>query len=98
SSRTGGPRLTPHPYDLRRPWLAIGWFGVALLIYLSLMRDPPTIPVEQGDKLEHIAAYAVLMGWFAQIALAAPRRLLTAIALVGLGIALEFAQRATGYR
>lgn len=86
------------PLVLRRTWLAIGWFGVALLTYLSLMPDPPGLDIEQGDKLEHIAAYGLLMLWFAQLAVAWNRRLMTATALIGLGVGLEYAQRATGYR
>jgi VanZ family protein len=83
---------------LRRMWIAIGWFGIGLLIYLSLMRDPPGIDIAQGDKLEHIAAYATLMFWFAQLTDSGARRLAIALELVALGVGLEFAQRETGYR
>ena len=62
------------------------------------MPEPPRLDIEQGDKLQHLAAYGSLMLWFAQIAVARKPRLRTAVALVGLGIALEYAQRATGYR
>jgi VanZ family protein len=79
-------------------WIAIGWFGIGLVIYLSLMRDPPGIDIEQGDKLGHIAAYATLMFWFAQLTDSWARRVVIAIALVALGVGLEFAQRETGYR
>ncbi len=84
--------------SVRRAWWAIGWFGVALVIYLSLIPDPPSIDVAGGDKLEHIAAYAVLMFWFAHLGASVRDRSLTAVALVLLGVAIEFAQRATGYR
>ena len=86
------------PDTLRRWWLGIGWLGVALVIYLSLMRNPPQIDIAQSDKVEHAAAYALLMCWFAQVSLALDRRVLIAAALVALGIAIEYAQRATGYR
>ena len=91
------------PYDevsqfMRRAWWAVGWFGVGLCIYLSLMHNPPTLDVVEGDKLQHIAAYAVLMGWFAQLTSAPRERRLTALALLGLGVAIEFAQLASGYR
>lgn len=83
---------------LRHAWLALGWAGVAAIVYLSLMPNPPELGVEQGDKLEHVAAYGCLMFWFAQVFVARSSRWTVALALVALGVALEFAQRATGYR
>ena len=83
---------------MQRAWLAVGWFGIALLIYLSLMPNPPEIDIVQGDKLEHIAAYGTLMFWFAQVPIMRDRRLITALVLFGLGVVLEFVQGATGYR
>ena len=83
---------------LKRIWLAIGWIGVGAVIWLSLMPEPPRLDVEQGDKLQHLAAYGSLMLWFAQVAVARHLRLQTALGLVALGVALEFVQRATGYR
>ena len=86
------------PVLLRRCWIAIGWFGVALLLYLSLMPGPPEIPVEQGDKLGHILAYATLTYWWAQLLVTSPQRLRLAAALLALGIAIEFVQGWTGWR
>ena len=83
---------------VRRAWWAVAWFGIGLLLYLSLMPNPPSLDVAEGDKFQHIAAYATLMLWFAQMLPERGKRLRTAAALVGLGIALEFAQGATGYR
>ena len=83
---------------LRRAWWAVGWFGVALCIYLSLMPSPPSLDVTQGDKFQHIAAYGMLMLWFVQLAGDGRRRQITAVALLALGIAIEFAQLASGYR
>lgn len=83
----------------RRPlWLAIGWALMLLVIYLSLIPAPPSIPGEEGDKIGHVLAYATLMMWFSQLYAGLPRRLLLALAFVALGIALEFVQRETGYR
>jgi hypothetical protein len=65
---------------------------------LSLMPDPPSIGVEQGDKIGHMAAYAALMLWFAQLQRHGRTRLPMAIRLIALGIALEFAQEWTGVR
>jgi VanZ family protein len=90
--------VTDPTFLVRRAWWAIGWFGIALAIYLSLMHNPPTLDVEQGDKLQHLAAYGMLMLWFSQLSLDAGWRRLTALALVALGIAIEFAQLATDYR
>lgn len=83
----------------RRPlWLAIGWALILLVIYLSLIPAPPSIPGEEGDKIGHVLAYATLMMWFLQLYAGLPRRLVLALAFVALGIALEFVQRDTGYR
>lgn len=78
-------------------WLGVGWFGVALLIYLWLTPSPPEIPVEQGDKIGHVAAFAVLMLWWAQLYFARSRWLIAA-GLLALGVGLEFVQERTGYR
>jgi VanZ family protein len=87
------PRLV-----LRRTWFAIGWLGIAAVIYLSLTPNPPKLDLEHGDKLQHLAAYGSLMLWFAQLAVDRNRRLWTGIALIGLSVGLEFAQLAVGYR
>jgi VanZ family protein len=86
-----------HP-PLERAWLAVGWLGVVAVVWLSLMPEPPRLDMVQGDKLQHLAAYGSLMLWFAQVAVARHPRMRAAILLVALGVALEFAQRATGYR
>jgi VanZ family protein len=83
---------------LRALWLALGWFGVALTIYLSLTPDAPDIGVEQGDKLGHLLAYGTLMLWFAQLSAHPRRRRATAGLLVALGVTLELAQGQTGWR
>jgi VanZ family protein len=83
---------------MRRLWLALGWGLVLLVIYLSLTPAPVQIEVEQGDKFGHIFAYAALMSWFANLYETPVRRLQFAIGFVALGVALEFAQRETGYR
>jgi VanZ family protein len=84
--------------QLRSLWLAIGWLGVGLTIYLSLIPGPPTLDVEQGDKIEHLVGYALLTVWFAQLAAEPRRRWLTAGLLVALGVGLECAQGLTSWR
>lgn len=46
-------------------WRALGWTLVVFVIYASLTPAAPSIPVEAGDKLGHILAYATLMVCFA---------------------------------
>lgn len=84
--------------SLRTPWLGAGWLGVAVVTYFTLVPDPPRINMEQGDKLQHLVAYASLMAWFAQVQTGGAERRITALLLVAMGIALEFAQGLTGYR
>jgi len=86
------------PLVLRRAWFVIGWIGVAAVIYFSLTPEPPRLDIEQGDKLQHLAAYGTLMLWFGQAVVNGTQRRWTAIALVTLGVGLEFAQLATAYR
>jgi VanZ family protein len=84
---------------LKRAWIVIGWAGVAGVSVLSLIPNPPQlVPVDQGDKVEHIVAFGGLMFWFAQLYLERRGRLATALLLATLGITIEFAQRETGYR
>lgn len=84
---------------VRKIWVGLAWCGVALIIFLSLTPSPPDIDLGRfGDKYEHVAAYALLMLWFCQAYLAHAQRRRTSLLLVALGIALEFAQRATGLR
>jgi hypothetical protein len=63
-------------------WLATGWLLVASIIYLSLAPAPPSIDLPEGDKLEHVLAYAVLMFWFAQMYYRTRSRLLFAVGFI----------------
>ncbi|MBI3370982.1 MAG: VanZ family protein [Betaproteobacteria bacterium] len=83
---------------LRKLWLAIGYALVAAIVYLSLTPRPPTLDIEQGDKLGHLLAYGTLMFWFCQLYAARRSRIAHALAFTAMGVALEYAQRATGYR
>ena len=71
---------------------------ILLVIWLSLTPSPIEIPVEQGDKFGHLAAYGTLMFWFSQLDARRRTRLRYATGFVALGIALEFAQGRTDYR
>lgn len=86
------------PALLRRFWLGNGWFGIALLFYLSLTPQPPEISVEHGDKFGHALAYAMLMYWWAQLLVSTRQRRWLVAGLIGLGIAIEYVQGWTGLR
>jgi VanZ family protein len=81
----------------RRAGLAIGWAAVAVVVYLSLTPSPPDSGIDGGDKLGHFLAYAALAGWFGRF-YAGWTRAAYALGFVAMGIALEFAQGALGYR
>lgn len=86
-------------HKLRKAWLLLGWFWVAVVTYISLIPNPPEpVRFENIDKLEHALAYCLLMLWFAQVYLGRVRRLFAASLLVAMGIAIEALQGMTGYR
>ena len=62
------------------------------------MPKPPTIDVDQGDKLGHFAAYGLLLFVFCQIYDQSRTRLVYAAGFIAMGVALEYLQRMTGYR
>ena len=79
-------------------WLLLGWMLVFFIVYESLTPSPVEIPVEQGDKLGHMAAYLALMSWFANIYEDTAERIACALGCIALGVGLEFAQRLTATR
>lgn len=82
-----------------RTWVSIGFGMVVMLVMLSLMPAPPVpIAFEGSDKMEHFAAYALLMGWFMQIYEQPALRARIAFALMGLGFAIEILQGLGGIR
>ena len=95
-----GRAQRPHQARLKlRPLaVAFGWALVATIVWLSVTTTPPQIPVEQGDKFGHALAYGSAMFWFCQLYPRLGTRLAYAGGLVAMGIALEFVQRALGYR
>jgi VanZ family protein len=83
---------------LRNFWLTIGWLLVVLVLYLSLAPIGVVIPGQQGDKVGHCIAYASLMLWFAQIYVTFKGRRQLAVALLALGVGIEFIQYFLPYR
>jgi VanZ family protein len=78
--------------------LAVGWTLVAAIIWLSLTPKPVEIALEHGDKLGHFGAYSAAMFWFCLLYRRWWTQLAYALGFSAMGVALEFAQRATGYR
>jgi len=77
---------------IARLWRAARWLGVAAALVLSL--TPPVLHESgHGDKIVHLAGYAVLMFWWAQIVV--HRRWRLALAVVLLGAAIELLQGLT---
>lgn len=82
---------------LRRAWLVGGAAFVLLVIYLSLTPEPLQVPNVGPFKAGHMAAYAWLMLWFAQLT-SLRRRAGIGIALALMGVVLEYLQDYTGHR
>jgi len=83
---------------LRSLWLAAGWAMVAAIVYGSVMHSPPSLGFAQGDKIEHLGSYGLVMFWFCQLYAGRRIRLGYALGFVALGVALEFVQGWLGYR
>jgi VanZ family protein len=62
------------------------------------MPAPPEIDLEEGDKLGHFAGYGLLMFCFAFLHTSRKTQIGYAAGFIAMGIALEFAQGALGYR
>jgi VanZ family protein len=81
---------------LQKLWRVGGWLGVVVTLVVSLM--PPVLN-ESGthtDKLVHLAGYAVLMFWWAQLVV--ERRWGLALAVMLFGISIELLQGLTPNR
>jgi VanZ family protein len=75
-----------------------GWLYAAAIVWLSLTPSPPHIDIANGDKLGHVLAYGGLMFWFCWLYRDWKTRIAFGVGWIALGVALEFVQRATGYR
>ena len=77
---------------IARLWKAVGWLGVAAALVLSL-GHPVLDEGGHRDKVMHLAGYAVLMFWWAQVV---PRqRWKLAVAVILFGAAIELLQGLT---
>ena len=75
-------------------WLTIGYVLIALVITLSLISDPVDLGMNfpNQDKVYHAFAYFALMAWFSQIYHGRFQRIKIALALILMGVSLEYIQ------
>lgn len=83
---------------MRLAALAGGWLWAATLAWLSLTPSPPDPGIVYGDKIGHFLAYGALMFWFGLLYRDPKPRIAYGVLWIGMGVALEFAQGAAGYR
>ena len=78
---------------IRSLWLLAAWLGVVAAFVFSLSPATAHTPfIQHGDKLMHLASYATLMFWWAQLYIVPRQRLALAVALILLGIGIELLQ------
>ncbi len=73
-------------------WLGLWLLGWVLCVVLSLMSGLHLPGPAHSDKLGHFLAYFTLTAWAVWTFRARRSHLFAALALVGLGLAMEFAQ------
>jgi VanZ family protein len=83
---------------VRRLWRIAGVILIAAIWILSLAPALPHTGIEHGDKFGHALAYIVLTWWWGQLSTAFRTRALMAVAFALMGVAIEYAQGATGWR
>ena len=78
---------------MRSLWLLAGWLGVVAAFVFSLNPATAHAPLfAHSDKLTHLASYATLMLWWAQLFTTRKQRLALATTFVLLGILIEVLQ------
>ena len=74
-------------------WLGIWVFGWLLCVVLSMITPPNvSLNVDNSDKIGHFLAYGILSAWAVMIFQSKSGWWKSALALICLGIAMEFAQ------
>ena len=84
--------VSMRPLRWPRVWLGVWALMILAVVVLSLMPKPPIPPTLTIGKLDHLIAYFALAAFAVQLYMRRRTQLSAAIALVLLGIALEFAQ------
>lgn len=84
------------PLRWRTAWLCAWLALVAAVVVVSLLpaRGLPPMPFDGIDKIEHLLAYAVMATGAVMLFASRGAHAVLALALVALGIGLEFAQGA----
>lgn len=86
-------------WTYRTLWLLLGWLLIFIVIYFSLIPQPPQpLAFAFADKLSHLFSYAILAGWFTQLYTTARVQAGWLIGFVLLGVALELLQGWGGLR
>jgi VanZ family protein len=80
----------------RNFWIGCGMGFVILVVLLSVTPDPINAPSVDGFKVGHILAYAWLMFWFCAIYPRGSQRVAIGVALIVMGVALEYVQDMIG--
>ena len=94
-------RIAPSLRAFQRPrlWLALWALMIVAVVVLSLMPGPPIPQALTIAKIDHMIAYLALAVFAVQLYGTRRSQFQIALALVGLGIALELAQGyLTNYR
>ena len=79
-------------------WFSLGLFWVLVITSISLYPRPPDLSsITFGDKIVHCLSYFWLMIWFLQI-VKIKAQLVTAFAIIALGVMIEVLQGLSGYR
>jgi len=82
----------------KRVWVSLGVLLICMILVLSLINLAPIEGVLLQDKIIHFLAYGLLMGWFAQICRHHLARFLLVLALVAMGVLVEYLQGLVNYR
>ena len=83
------------PLRYPRFWLAAGWSLIALATLGSLLPSQKLPEIGASDKLEHMAAYALMALWFSGI-YPRSRYVWIGVGLFVFGVVIELAQGAMG--
>ncbi|WP_257385850.1 VanZ family protein [Tahibacter caeni] len=89
----------PRPLRFLGFWRGIGRGLLLASLIVALLPAPAGMGrIAFGDKIAHLAAFAFLMLWYAQIYALPSERLRCALGLIGFGLGIELLQSLVPYR